>query len=181
MRTLVSFDGRRIKTIDRVVVDASSVVSNRMTVSSGGARTRVACSAPSEHDTQGARQSSGAQISVGGGIVHLDPGSAVTWPVGCAATESLAFHGLPDGKTISGAASVQAFRGGFSCSDEYEHEADAGDPNGHSFAGAALFFVKFSPIARDGLRTARLALGRQVGRDIAWRKPAAFRDCLDAG
>ena len=181
MRTIVSFDGRRIKTIDRVLVDATSVVVNEMSVRSGDGRTRVACEAPSSHDTRGARQSSGAQISVGGGVAHLDPGSAAKWPVGCAATESLAFHGLPDGKTISGGASVRAFRGGFACSDEYEHAADRNDPNGHSFAGSALFFVKFSPIARDGLPAARRAVGRQVGRDIPWRKPAAYRNCLDAG
>jgi hypothetical protein len=181
IRTIVSFDGRRIKTVDRVLVDATSVVANEMTVWKDGERTRVSCNAPSEHDTRGARQSSGAQISVGGGVAHLDPGSAARWPVGCAATESLAFHGLPDGKTISGGASVQAFRAGFACSDEYEHDADRDDPNGHSFAGTALFFVKFSPIARDGLPAARRAVGRQVGRDIPWRRPAAYRDCLDAG
>lgn len=178
IRTLVSYDGRRIKTVARPIVDGTGVVNNRMTVWTGGPRAPVQCNEVPTHDTDGARRSTGAQISVGGGIVHLDPGSAVKWPVGCAATESNALHGLPDGKTISGGASVRAFRSGFACQDEYRHEREGRD---HSFAGWALLYVRFSPIGKGKLPDARRALYRQVGRDLRSRPPSRYGSCLDPG
>ncbi len=179
IRTLVAFDGRRISTIERPLVDGYGVVVNKMTVWTGEARTPVQCAAKPSHDTNGARRSSGAHLSVGGGRAHIDPGSAIKWAVGCAATESLAIHGLPDGKTISGGASVRGLNGSIACSDQYRHGAEPGDVNGHTFYGSASFSLKFSSIASGKLADARRALRRQVGRDIPWRRPARYGNCLD--
>ena len=73
-------------------------------------------------------------MSVGGGVAHIDPGSAIGWSVGCAATESLAIHGLPDGKTITRRRVAHVDSALASpAPTATEHEADRSDPNGHKF------------------------------------------------
>jgi hypothetical protein len=183
IKTIVSFDGRRIRTVTTPMVDGRAAVSDQMTVWTGGPRTPTQCQERPSHVTNGARRSSGAHLSVGSGISHIDPGNAIRWPVGCSATETLAAHGLPAGKTITGGASVRAFRSGFACTDNYSHQADATNPNGHSFVGGARFSLKFSPIGRGTLADATRALRRQAGRTLRYREPpnSSFRDCLDPG
>jgi hypothetical protein len=181
IRTLVSYDGRSISTITRPLVNGSASVVDRMSVWTGGPRTPRGCQERPSHSTQGARRSSGAQVSVGHGRAHIDPGNAIKWAVGCAATESNAIHGLPDGKTISGGARAGAIRTGVACSDHFEHAGPPNAPNGHAFVGSASFSLRFFPIANGQLEGARRALRRQVGRPIVYRGPPtrSYRDCLD--
>ena len=158
-------DGRADVTDERTMWDVS------------GTRKPVQCAESPRSSTNDARRSSGSHISVGGGIAHIDPGSAIRWSVGCAATESLAIHGLPDGKTISANVS-RAVPRSVACSDGYTHDADRSDPNGHKFIGTVSLFLKLAPIPRKNLAEARRGLRRQVGRDIPIRLPRSFRDCL---
>lgn len=180
--TTIAVGNRGVSSRERMLVDGYGVVNNEMTVWSGGSHVPVACNGIARRETHGARKSSGSHISVSNGVINIDPGSAITWAVGCAATESNAIHGLPDGKTIGGGAPAGRMKPGvIACSDDYSHES-TGDPNGHKFYGSASFSVRFLRIPAENVVGARRALRRQVGRTIHYRggtPRGGSTDCLD--
>jgi hypothetical protein len=173
-------NGRRISTMHRALVSGSaSVADDRTLWTSTRGRIPYPCDKAPTSRTHGGRLASGSYVLAGNGSFHVDPGTAVDWPVGCAATESLEHHGLPGGKSISGAAAAGARF--VACSDTYSHEfTPPNEPDGHAFYGRASFSLKFTRISKSGLPDARRAMRKQVGREIRYRPPAGrYRDCLD--
>ena len=176
---IASYSNGRLTSTQPLVDGEANVTDERTLWDISGTRKPVECNESPRSSTNDARRSSGSHISVGGGRAHIDPGSAIRWSVGCAATESLAIHGLPDGKTISGNVSSRGVPRLVACSDGYRHEADRSDPNGHKFIGTVGFFLKLAPIPKKNLAEVRRSLRKQVGRDITIRGfPRSYRDCL---
>jgi hypothetical protein len=178
---IASYANGRLTSRQPLVDGRGDVTDERTMWDISGARKPVVCDENPRSSTNEARRSSGSQISVGGGVAHVDPGNAIRWAVGCAATESLAIHGLPDGKTISANVSSRGMPRLVACSDSYTHDADRSDPNGHKFIGTVGLFLKLAPIPRKRLADVRRSLRKQVGRDITIRgfpRSSSFRDCL---
>ena len=167
----------RVSTRQRLFITGKGSVADARTMWTGGERIAIPCQEEPTHETRFARRSSGSHVSVGNGLVSIDPGNAIRWAVGCAATESNAIHGLPDGKAISGAAS--GISDIVACKDNFTH-GFTGGANGHSFVGTASFFVRFTSIPKSQIADARKALRKQQGRTIRPRWPAAGRwqDCM---
>jgi hypothetical protein len=162
----------QLSTRQRLAVTGNGSVADARTVWTGGERAPVPCQENPTHEVRFAKRSSGSHVSLGRGLLNIDPGNAIRWAVGCAATESNAIHGLPDGKTISGAAS--GISGVVACRDSFTHQFTGG-PNGHSFFGTASFFVRFQSIPKSQIADARRVLRNQQGRTIRPRWPAAGR------
>lgn len=125
-----------------------------------------------EANTETARFAAG-RIKVSKTELTLDPGRVITTNIGCAASESLPFHGLPGGPTFN--VPTVAGRSRFTgtrpftiiCNDEYSHAyKPAGKPNGHSFSGTVHISVKLAPFPKSELSDMKTALRDKAGENL---------------
>jgi hypothetical protein len=195
VNTIVAYDGRRISALEGLMLaDGGAHIRMDMTQWRGpSTRVPVRCrqgsfrgSDPGEYDshTNGGRFSGGGGVGVSNNRLTFNPGRAIVWSIGCAATESLAYHGLPDGPSLSIPAPRRSLFAGskaFSrgCSDSYEHdfEPSADVPNTHSFHGQVVFEVRFTPFPASQLTATKKSLRDRAGKNIPRPPVGTTSDC----
>jgi hypothetical protein len=195
VNTIVAYDGRRISALNGLMLaDGGKTIRMNMTQwRSPSSRAPVRCpergsrgSEPGEYDshTDVGRFSGGGGVGVSNNRLTLNPGRAIVWSIGCAATESLAIHGLPDGPSLSVPAPRRSLFAGskafsIGCYDSYEHdfEPSADVPNTHKFSGTVLFEVRFTPFPASQLTATKKGLRDRAGKNIPRPPVNSSRDC----
>lgn len=186
----VSVQGGRMLTDSRVSVDMNMTEWRAPPAE----RRPIRCRAPGSRDNEGQEYfatTNGGRFSGGGGLgvtnagLTVNPGRAVSWSIGCAATESLESpHGLPGGPSLMVPAPPRSLFGGtkafsISCRDSYSHgwEPAADVPNAHTFRGNVEFRVRFTPFPASEFTAAKKRLRDGVGRNVNAPSGGRQKDC----
>lgn len=195
VNAIVVFDGRTLwAPSGSMLADGGASVDMDMTQwRSPSSRRPVRCSKPGsqngggqvyETDTKGGRFSGGGGVGVSNQGLTVNPGRKIVWSIGCAATESLATHGLPDGPSLripppakSRFTSMKPFNLG--CKDRYSHGWDpaADVPNAHSFLGTVDFRARFTPFPASQLTATKQRLRDLAGKPIDAPSVPNLKNC----
>ena len=195
VNAIAVYDGRTLSASGgTMLADGGAYIRQDMTQWSGPSTRRpVQCPAPGareggrlyESDTNGGRFSGGGGVGVSNAGLTFNPGRAIKWSIGCAATEQLETHGLPGGPGFRVPPPAKSrFTGtktfGIGCVDVYSHDWDpsADVPGAHKFEGAVIFTVRFTPFPASQLAATKTRLRDRVGEDIAVpRLKSPHKDC----
>lgn len=196
VNAIVVYDGRSLRPLGgQMLAEGSATVAKNMTEWRGvppTPRRRIRCPGSTEplggvrSATDGARFSGGGNISISNDGLVINPGRAVNWSLGCAATEGLETHGLPGGPTMrlpapgrSRFAQASAF--GLNCFDNYEHGWDPAQnvPGAHKFKGHVILGARFTPFPASRLTATKKSLRDRVGKHISWPGPKVtkYKEC----
>lgn len=193
VNTIAVYNGRNVSALDgSMLADGGAQMEMNMTEWRGpSSRRPVRCSRPGSRDgryyerqTDGASFSGGGGVGVANGRLTINPGRAIVWSIGCAATESLETHGLPGGPAIRVFAPPKRFFVGskafsIGCKDSYSHDWDpaADVPNAHKFSGHADFDVRFTPFPASQLTATKKRLRDLAGKNISGPQVKSLKEC----
>lgn len=194
VNTIVAYNGRTLSTPSGMLADGGASLRMNMTEWRGpSSRRPVRCREAGSEGNEGQvynTSTTGGRFSGGGGIgvssagLTVNPGRAIKWSIGCAATESLEIHGLPGGPSFRVPAPARSrFNGSkrflIACDDGYEHDFEPAQdiPNAHKFRGFVSFWVQFTPFPASQLTATKKRLRDQVGDPLRGPRPVRYQDC----
>jgi hypothetical protein len=193
INAIVAFNGRTLSA-SSVLADGGASVTMNMTQRYGpSTRQVIRCSKAGSTngqgleyntDTDGGRFSGGGGVGVSNSGLTVNPGRAITWSLGCSATETLETHGLPGGPGFRVPAPAKSRFVGrkrfvIACTDSYEHDFEPAQnvPGAHKFSGNVDFAVQFTPFPASQLTATKKRLRDQVGDDLSGPRLANLKDC----
>jgi hypothetical protein len=159
MNAIAQFDGKALSIVKgQAVVDgATSVFDDRTQRTGATTRRPVAGTCTAVANLNGPVRSEG-RVSLSSVGLSVDPGSAIKRNIGCAATESPAFHKLPGGPEFrvppprtSRFSRADRFFIGCSGSFSHPYNKPTGVANGHAFEGNVSLYVRFTPFPASKL------------------------------
>jgi hypothetical protein len=186
VNAIAVYDGRKLSVAGGMLADGGATVKLDMTQWGGpppAPRRPVRCTTRAgsrggqgteyQSDTDGGLFSGGGGIGIANNRLSINPGRAIKWSIGCAATESMETHGLPGGPSLrvpSPPRTLFTQPKAFSilCEESYSHGWDpaADTPGAHKFEGGAYFVVRFTPFPATQLNATKKRLLDRAGENI---------------